>query len=240
MMIKAAFGALCALLVLASPSAQAKPHKANGYANASEYGFTKKRKTKRLVKLDYATYSANKTKMRQAPDVVTGGGKPAIAAAAPAVVGLKGYQKGSVVIDTAGRKLYYSIGNGKAYSYPVAVGKKGFTWTGTKRISRVAQWPDWRPPAEMRQRKPHLPKLMTGGINNPLGAKALYLGSSLYRIHGTNDVASIGTAASSGCIRMTNGHVEHLSRVAGIGTKVHVVRSLSQSRVAGGAAGKQG
>ncbi|MDX2288975.1 MAG: L,D-transpeptidase [Hyphomicrobiaceae bacterium] len=218
--------AICALFALMSLPAEARPYNSQAYAYAAQpgAGIAHKRSPKRLAKA--------KKRLPKVPDVMHGGGKPAIAAAAPAVVGFSGYAKGSVVIDTAGRKLYYALGNGRAYAYPVAVGKSGFTWSGTKRISRVAQWPDWRPPAEMRKRKPNLPKLMTGGVNNPLGAKALYLGSSLYRIHGTNDVASIGTAASSGCIRMTNGHVEHLSRIAGVGTTVHVVRRLPGGRVA--------
>ena len=105
---------------------------------------------------------------------------------------------------------------------PVSVGREGFTWTGTQRISRVASWPDWHPPAEMRERDPRLPIKMTGGLRNPLGAKALYLGSTLYRIHGTSDARSIGRAASSGCFRMHNAHVVDLARRVGIGTKVVV------------------
>lgn len=156
-----------------------------------------------------------------------------VAAVAPPTVHFGGrYAPGSIVIDTAGRSLYYVKGGGQAYKYPVAVGRKGFTWSGSKTITRKADWPDWRPPAEMRARQRGLPKVMKGGVNNPLGAKALYLGNSLYRIHGTNDVKSIGTAASSGCIRMTNEHVTHLSEIAGVGTKVHVVKKLSPKLVA--------
>jgi lipoprotein-anchoring transpeptidase ErfK/SrfK len=156
--------------------------------------------------------------------LLQGGAKPAISAQAPQVVSYgKGYGKGSVIVDQSQKKLYYMLGNGKAYAYPVAVGKKGFKWTGTQKVSGVKAWPDWVPPAEMRQRKPHLPMKMTGGINNPLGAKAIYLGSSLYRIHGTNDSSSIGTEASSGCIRMHNGHVVHLAKLVKSGTPVHVV-----------------
>ncbi len=156
--------------------------------------------------------------------LMQGGGKPAIAAQAPQVVSYgKGYGKGAVIVDQSQKKLYYTLGNGQAYAYPVAVGKKGFKWTGTQKVSGVKAWPDWVPPEEMRQRKPHLPLKMTGGINNPLGAKAIYLGSSLYRIHGTNDSSSIGTEASSGCIRMHNGHVVHLAKLVKQGTPVHVV-----------------
>ncbi|MEL6290867.1 MAG: L,D-transpeptidase [Pseudomonadota bacterium] len=162
----------------------------------------------------------------KSPDIVDGGPKPRIAPVRPPIVRFTGYKRGEIVIDTAGRRLYYVLSRGRAYSYPVAVGKAGFQWFGTKRITRTAKWPDWRPPASMRKRKPHLPKLMTGGLWNPLGYKALYLGSSLYRIHGTANAQSIGQAASSGCFRMHNGHVEHLSRLVGVGAKVHVLRRL--------------
>ena len=156
-----------------------------------------------------------------------GGARPAIAAVSPSVVAFSGGQAaGTVVIDTRGRSLYYVLGSGRAYRYPIAVGREGFSWTGTQRVSRVASWPDWLPPAEMRQRQPGLPVVMTGGLRNPLGAKAIYLGSTLYRIHGTNDVRSIGTAPSSGCFRMSNGHVTHLATLAGVGTTVQVMRGL--------------
>ena len=156
--------------------------------------------------------------------LLQGGGRPSISPKAPSVVAYGGgYAKGSVVVDQSQKKLYYILGDGKAYAYPVAVGKKGFKWTGSQKVSGVKSWPDWIPPEEMRQRKPYLPLKMTGGINNPLGAKAIYLGNSLYRIHGTNDSGSIGTEASSGCIRMHNGHVVHLSSLVDVGTKVHVV-----------------
>ena len=114
----------------------------------------------------------------------------------------------------------------EAYRYPISVGREGFTWTGSERISRVADWPDWHPPKEMRERDRSLPEKMTGGVRNPLGAKAMYLGSSLYRIHGTNSAQTIGRANSSGCFRMMNGHVVDLSRRVGVGTKVVVLRGL--------------
>jgi lipoprotein-anchoring transpeptidase ErfK/SrfK len=156
--------------------------------------------------------------------LLSGGGKPSVSAQAPTKVKFsRGAKAGTVIVDQSEKKLYYVLGGGQAYAYPVAVGKKGFKWTGTKKVSRVASWPDWVPPAEMRQRKPHLPLRMTGGVNNPLGAKAIYLGSSLYRIHGTNAPGSIGTEASSGCIRMHNGHVVHLSKLISNGTTVRVV-----------------
>jgi lipoprotein-anchoring transpeptidase ErfK/SrfK len=160
-----------------------------------------------------------------------GGARPAIAPVAPPVVPFSGPQgAGTVVIDTSGRSLYYVLGGGRAYRYSIAVGREGFTWTGTQRVSRVQSWPDWRPPAEMRQRQPHLPLVMTGGVHNPLGAKAIYLGSTLYRIHGTNDSRSIGSASSSGCFRMTNGNVMHLASLVRSGTTVQVLRGLGGQR----------
>ncbi|MFN0217935.1 MAG: L,D-transpeptidase [Hyphomicrobium sp.] len=179
-----------------------------------------------------------KKKVAKGPKSQDGGGKPSISAVAPPIVSFpNSYGAGSIVIDTAGRKLYYVTSSSSAYRYPIAVGKKGFTWTGTKTISNEVSWPDWRPPAEMIARKPYLPEYMSGGVRNPLGAKALYLGSSLYRIHGTNDAKSIGQAVSSGCIRMNNGHVVHLASMAGVGTKVHVLNKLPSKIARAGADG---
>lgn len=161
------------------------------------------------------------------PRQMDGGGRPSISPMPPQSVGFRGnYSAGSIVIDTAARRLYLVQGGNRALMYPVSVGREGFAWTGTQRISRVADWPDWRPPAEMREREPHLPEIMTGGIRNPLGAKALYLGNTLYRIHGTNSAQSIGRAGSSGCFRMLNGHVVDLAGRVGVGTTVHVVARL--------------
>ncbi|MEQ1697804.1 MAG: L,D-transpeptidase [Hyphomicrobiaceae bacterium] len=175
----------------------------------------------------------------QNPPMLDGGGRPAISAVAPPVISFASSGAGSIIIDTSGRALYYTLSATTAYRYPISVGREGFTWTGTEKISRVQSWPDWRPPAEMKQRQPNLPDVMTGGVRNPLGAKALYLGNSLYRIHGTNDVKSIGQAASSGCFRMMNGHVLHLANVAGVGTTVKVVNKLP-SNVAGNEGGNGG
>ena len=158
------------------------------------------------------------------PAFMTGGPRPAIAPEAPPIVSLpKAERSGTIIIDTGDRRLYYVLPGNQAYEYPISVGREGFMWTGTERISRVAAWPDWNPPAEMRDRQHGLPKTMTGGLNNPLGAKALYLGNTLYRIHGTNDPRSIGRASSSGCFRMINAHVMHLATLAGVGTQVRVV-----------------
>lgn len=171
------------------------------------------------------------------PAMLDGGGRPAIGAAAPPVVAYNGPQAaGTVVIDTRGRALYYVLGGGRAYRYSIAVGREGFTWAGTQTVSRIASWPDWRPPAEMRQRQPGLPEVMTGGVRNPLGARAIYLGSTLYRIHGTNDARSIGSASSSGCFRMTNANVVHLAGLVRVGTTVQVMRGLPARAVASNSA----
>lgn len=174
-------------------------------------------------------YEADEQQVKRAVALASGGPRPSISARAPKTVSFSGYAAGTVIVDTAGRKLYYVKGGGTAYMYPITVGKQGFTWSGTQKVSRIANWPDWTPPAEMRQRKPHLPMKMTGGLYNPLGAKAIYLGSTLYRIHGTNDAGSIGQAASSGCFRMHNGHVVHLARLVRPGTTVHVLRGLNRN-----------
>ena len=177
---------------------------------------------------------------KPAAQLATGGGRPSISPKSPQSVAFaNGFAPGSVIIDTAGRKLYYTLSPSAAYVYPIAVGRQGFTWTGVETVSRIESWPDWIPPAEMRQRQPYLPVRMTGGIRNPLGAKAIYLGSTLYRIHGTNDSKSIGSASSSGCFRMHNGHVVHLASMVSPGTKVYVMSRLPKGGVAmppGGAA----
>ena len=164
-------------------------------------------------------------------DVREGGLRPEITPAAPAIVAFAhDYQANSIVIDTTGRKLYFVLGDKRAYEYPISVGREGFNWTGTETISRKQAWPDWHPPQEMRERDVSLPAKMTGGIKNPLGAMALYLGNTLYRIHGTNDVKSIGHAQSSGCFRMLNSAVLHLASVTEIGTPVAVVSSLNSGK----------
>ena len=141
-----------------------------------------------------------------------------------AVVRLDRYAPGTVVISTSQRRLYYVLGGGRAVQYAVGVGRDGFTWGGTKTVSLKREWPDWRPPDQMLRRRPDLPRYMKGGIDNPLGARAIYLGSSLYRIHGSNEPETIGQAVSSGCIRMTNRDVVDLYDRVRIGTKVVVLR----------------
>ncbi|MBR0877191.1 lipoprotein-anchoring transpeptidase ErfK/SrfK [Bradyrhizobium japonicum] len=130
---------------------------------------------------------------------------------------------GTIVIDTGNTYLYYVLGNGRAIRYGVGVGRQGFTWAGVQSVSRKAEWPDWHPPAEMIARQPYLPRFVAGGPGNPLGARAMYLGSSEYRIHGTNDPTTIGKFVSSGCIRMTNEDVTDLFSRVNVGAKVVVL-----------------
>ncbi|MEW6641499.1 MAG: L,D-transpeptidase [Pseudomonadota bacterium] len=138
---------------------------------------------------------------------------------------------GTVVIDTANTVLYYVLGHGQAIRYGVGVGRQGFTWAGTQNISRKAEWPDWHPPAEMIARQPYLPRFMAGGPGNPLGARAMYLGASEYRIHGTNDPSTIGKFVSSGCIRLTNADVEDLFNRVSVGTRVVVLPKSGTPRI---------
>jgi lipoprotein-anchoring transpeptidase ErfK/SrfK len=138
---------------------------------------------------------------------------------------------GTVIVDTPNAYLYFVLGANKAIRYGIGVGRTGFTWSGTKTIERKTEWPDWRPPAEMLQRQPYLPRFMAGGPGNPLGARAMYLSGTVYRIHGTNKPSSIGTRVSSGCIRMLNADVMDLYERTHIGTKVMVL-PLSERRVA--------
>ena len=144
---------------------------------------------------------------------------------------------GTVIIDTGNTALYYVLGQGRAIRYGVGVGREGFTWAGVQTITRKAEWPDWHPPAEMIARQPYLPRFMAGGPGNPLGARAMYLGSSEYRIHGTNDPTTIGKFVSSGCIRLTNEDVSDLFSRVDVGTRVVVMPKNAPhlaSRVIGG------
>ena len=138
------------------------------------------------------------------------------------------YAPGTIVIDTSERRLYHVRPNGKAMKYGVGVGKEGFQWAGTNRITRKAEWPDWTPPPQMiareRAKGRILPAHMKGGPNNPLGARAMYIGSTLYRIHGTNQPWTIGSAVSSGCIRLANDDVTHLYNNVTVGSKIIVKR----------------
>ena len=130
---------------------------------------------------------------------------------------------GTIVIDTPNTYLYLVMAGGKAMRYGIGVGRDGFTWAGAEKVTRMAEWPDWHPPTEMIERQPYLPRFMAGGEGNPLGARALYLGKTLYRIHGTNQPSTIGTFVSSGCIRLTNDDVSDLYQQVKVGTRVVVL-----------------
>jgi lipoprotein-anchoring transpeptidase ErfK/SrfK len=131
---------------------------------------------------------------------------------------------GTIVISTRERRLHYVLGDGQAIEYGVGVGREGFTWSGVKKVTMIRDWPEWSPPPQMLKRRPDLPRHLPGGIDNPLGARAIYLGSSMYRIHGSNEPETIGAAVSSGCIRMTNADVVDLADRVKVGAKVIVLR----------------
>jgi lipoprotein-anchoring transpeptidase ErfK/SrfK len=130
---------------------------------------------------------------------------------------------GTIIIDTPNTFLYFVMGNGRAMRYGIGVGRDGFRWSGVQTITKKAEWPDWTPPAEMIARQPYLPRFMAGGPTNPLGARAMYLGGTVYRIHGTNAPSTIGQRVSSGCIRLTNEDVADLYSRVTVGTKVVVI-----------------
>jgi lipoprotein-anchoring transpeptidase ErfK/SrfK len=143
---------------------------------------------------------------------------------------------GTVIIDTPHTYLYLVLGDGKAIRYGIGVGREGFTWSGTERISRMSEWPDWYPPKEMIERQPYLPRFMAGGEGNPLGARALYLGNTLYRIHGTNQPSTIGHFVSSGCIRLINQDIEDLFSRVSVGSRVVVLPGAPPASAAAPAA----
>jgi lipoprotein-anchoring transpeptidase ErfK/SrfK len=141
---------------------------------------------------------------------------------------------GTIIIDTAHTYLYYVLNDGKAIRYGIGVGRDGFAWSGAQAVTRKAEWPDWTPPQEMIARQPYLPRFMAGGPGNPLGARAMYLGSTIYRIHGTNAPETIGTKVSSGCIRLLNADVIDLYSRVMVGTQVIVLPNHSQVARTGG------
>jgi lipoprotein-anchoring transpeptidase ErfK/SrfK len=144
---------------------------------------------------------------------------------------------GTIIIDTPNTYLYYVLGGGQAIRYGIGVGRDGFTWSGVQSVTKKAEWPDWTPPPEMIARQPYLPRHMAGGPGNPLGARAMYLGGTVYRIHGTNAPGTIGTQVSSGCIRLTNEDVSDLYSRVNVGTRVIV---LPMDRRADNTDGKRG
>lgn len=153
----------------------------------------------------------------------TADGRPQATAIPRETVAFTGrYAPGTVIVSTNERRLYYVLGNSQAIRYGVGVGRPGFEWSGTRYISNKREWPDWTPPSQMLRRRPDLPRHMAGGVDNPLGARAMYLGGSLYRIHGTNEPYTIGQNVSSGCIRMMNEDVIDLYDRVHVGTRVVV------------------
>ena len=141
---------------------------------------------------------------------------------------------GTIIVDTPNTYLYLVLGQGKALRYGIGVGREGFTWSGAEKVSRKAEWPDWNPPEQMIERQPYLPRFMAGGDGNPLGARALYLGDTIYRIHGTNQPSTIGTFVSSGCIRLTNEDITDLHSRVKVGTRVVVLPGRGQAPVTTG------
>ena len=162
------------------------------------------------------------------PKFMQGGERPDLKPLTPSTVYFdQAEEPGSIIIDTQGKKLYYVLPDKKAFEYPISVGRDGFTWSGSERISRIAEWPSWTPPPEMHKRVPGLPITVTGGLRNPQGARALYLGNTIYRIHGTNNHRTVGRNNSSGCFRLINEHVVHLASIAKVGTKVKVLQAYN-------------
>ena len=155
-----------------------------------------------------------------APNLFSGGGSSPIPRTTVSYAG--NYAPGTVVVNTAERRLYLVLPNGQALRYGIGVGRDGFRWSGTHRITAKKEWPSWTPPSQMLRRRPDLPRHMAGGVDNPLGARAMYLGSTLYRIHGSNEPETIGQAVSSGCFRMTNEDVTDLYSRVSVGTTVIV------------------
>lgn len=170
-------------------------------------------------------YSIDPLTRQPLPEVYSDGARPQASAVPRETVDYSGrYPAGTIVISTTERRMYYVLGDGKAIRYGVGVGRPGFEWSGSKTITAKREWPDWRPPSQMLQRRPDLPRYMPGGPDNPLGARAMYLGGSLYRIHGSNEPETIGQAVSSGCIRMLNDDVIDLYERVKVGTRVVVQR----------------
>jgi lipoprotein-anchoring transpeptidase ErfK/SrfK len=152
-------------------------------------------------------------------------GRPLAAAIPRETVAYTGRETpGSIVVATSERRLYYVLGDGQALRYGVGVGRPGFEWSGAHHVTAKREWPDWTPPPQMIKRRPDLPRHMEGGVDNPLGARAIYIGGTMYRIHGSNEPETIGHAVSSGCIRMTNNDVIDLYNRVKVGARVVVQR----------------
>ncbi|HLW90441.1 MAG TPA: L,D-transpeptidase [Roseiarcus sp.] len=160
-----------------------------------------------------------------APGTAGSEGRPLVSPIPRETVSYEGpYSPGTIIVNTTERRLYYILPDHEALKYGVGVGRPGFTWAGASRVANKREWPDWTPPPQMLKRRPDLPRHMEGGIDNPLGARALYIAGTLFRIHGSNEPDTIGQAVSSGCIRMTNDDVIDLYGRARVGTPVIVLR----------------
>ena len=217
-------GAACAVVALATPALayEIDPLTRQPLDNALVVRVRPQAQAPAVVAVPTANASLNTADpMASAP----GSTVPQMSAIARETVAYNGpYGAGTIVVSTSERRLYYVLGGGEALRYGVGVGRPGFTWGGAQTVTMKREWPDWRPPSEMLKRRPDLPRYMKGGIENPLGARAMYLGNTIYRIHGSNEPETIGTAVSSGCIRMTNEDVSDLYTRVKVGTKVIVQR----------------
>jgi lipoprotein-anchoring transpeptidase ErfK/SrfK len=218
--------ALLAALVAGIPAA-AGSALAQGWSGSSPQFESDARRTAEQAEAERAARRATYSPVVY-PKYMDGGERPDIKPAEPPIVYFdQAEEVGSIIIDTQGRKLYFVLPGKRAYQYPISVGREGFTWSGTERISRIAAWPSWTPPEDMRKRQPGLPVTVSGGLKNPQGARALYLGNTIYRIHGTNNERTVGRANSSGCFRLTNEHVVHLASIAKVGAKVRVLQAYA-------------
>jgi lipoprotein-anchoring transpeptidase ErfK/SrfK len=208
---------------------------AGGYAQAQGYGQGYNRGYNQGSGLDFNQgfdpgfgqgYNQRPNRGFGSPDIMRGDSDYYGTAASPIPRTLvrfdSGYPAGTIVVNTAERRLYLVLGDGEALRYGIGVGRDGFRWGGVHRVSAKKEWPGWTPPADMLRRRPDLPRHMAGGIDNPLGARAIYLGSTLYRIHGSNEPETIGQAVSSGCFRMTNQDVVDLYDRVHVGATVVV------------------
>jgi lipoprotein-anchoring transpeptidase ErfK/SrfK len=159
------------------------------------------------------------------PGHASGDGRPLVSPIPRETISYEGpYSPGTIIVNTEERRLYYVLPGHEAIKYGVGVGRPGFTWAGHSHIANKREWPDWTPPAQMLKRRPDLPRHMEGGIDNPLGARAMYIAGTLFRIHGSNEPDTIGQAVSSGCIRMTNDDVTDLYSRVRVGSPVIVLR----------------
>jgi lipoprotein-anchoring transpeptidase ErfK/SrfK len=225
MTVRRSIALLPALVVgLAVP---ATPALAQGWSGSTPIFESDIRRTEEEAAAQRAARRASHTPVVY-PKFMDGGARPDIAPAEPPIVYLERDEEvGSIIVDTQNRRLLYILPGKRAYLYPISVGRDGFTWTGTERVSRIAAWPSWTPPPEMHKRQPGLPITVSGGLKNPQGARALYLGSTIYRIHGTNNDRTVGRANSSGCFRLTNEHVVHLASIVRVGAKVRVMQAYT-------------